>query len=379
VEALLRAAVVSLFAVLLSVAFCQSANGLQNDLIGLRADAAAFSTMTIGLMMASYYVGFSAAALSGHLTVGRIGQLRAMALCLLASAAIILLHPLLIVPVVWTALRFASGFVMSLFDVGVESWINEKSENAVRGRVFSIYMMVQIATMTLAQYILSLGNPRTMGLFLVAAILFILGTLPLRLTTHNAPKKILPRPLSLKQLFMATPLGAAGVFIAGMGWAVVFTFGPIFARRAGFDLAGVGLFMGLAMGGGAILQFPSGWLSDWVGRRPVIGGLFVFGLGAALFGMWATGQGGAADFLATALTGGFVFPIYAVAAARMNDVVTPSDRVSAAAGLLLLFGLGSIVGPLLCGWAMQGIGLGGYYAVLATAMAAGVVLTVRWR
>jgi hypothetical protein len=43
-------------------------------------------------------------------------------------------------------------------------------------------------------------------------------------------------------------------------------------------------------------------------------------------------------------------------------------RVAAAAGLVLLFGLGSIAGPLAVGSAITALGAGGFFVVLAAVM-----------
>ena len=77
------------------------------------------------------------------------------------------------------------------------------------------------------------------------------------------------------------------------------------------------------------------------------------------------------DFVAGAL----VFPIYAISAAHTNDAVAAQNRVSAAAGLVLLFGLGSILGPLASGGAMSSMGADGYYVVLAATLAASLAVT----
>lgn len=375
----MRALNFSLIAVLCAVAFGQLASGLQSDIVGLCANMSAFSTGAIGLMMACYYAGYSVAALGGHVSICRFGHVRVIATSLLVSAVVIALHPALVMPLVWAALRFASGFAMALFAVGIESWINEKASNAARGRIFSIYMTVQVAAITLAHYILTLGNPMSGGLFMVTSALFACGIVPVLMARKGAPRGVPPQPLSLQRLCRTAPLGSLSVLIAGISWATLFTMGPVFAQRIGLHVSGVGLFMGMMMGGGALLQFPIGWLSDHYGRRRVLAGLFLCGIVAALFGWWAVGQGMVACLIATTLMGAAAFPVYTVAAARANDAIRPQERVPAAAGLLLLFGLGSIVGPLLCAVAMPALGPGGYYGVLLLTMVLGAGLTFRLR
>jgi MFS family permease len=127
--------------------------------------------------------------------------------------------------------------------------------------------------------------------------------------------------------------------------------------------------MALTMIGGALVQFPMGWLSDAVGRRRTIAWMSAGGVAVSLFGVWADGQGMLAKFAGAALTGGLIFPMYAVSTAHTNDSIEPRNRVSAAAGLVLLFGIGSIFGPLISGGAVTALGNAGLYIVLATASA----------
>lgn len=375
----MRVAFLSIWAVLVSVGFLQIANGLQTDIIGMRAGLEAFPAWTVGLMMAAYYVGYSLSALAGHAVIGKFGHGRTIVVCALIAAAVIVAHPMLVTPALWAGYRFVSGFALSLIYVAYESWINERVPNALRGRVFGTYLVVQMASMTLAQALLTLGDPRTAGLFLLSGGVFVLAAFPgmtLRSSSHtDAP----PSPLSIFRLFRLSPLGATATVLAGASWAVIFAFGPVYAQRAGFSVAGVGLFIGLAMAAGCIMQFPLGWLSDMAGRRPVIALTFAMGLAASLFGVWATHRGLTANLVAAALAGSFIFPIYGISVAHVNDVIASQARVAAAAGLVLLFGIGSIFGPLLCGWATTLLGPVGFFTVLAATMAAGVAATARWR
>jgi MFS family permease len=129
------------------------------------------------------------------------------------------------------------------------------------------------------------------------------------------------------------------------------------------------------MVGGAVMQFPLGWISDLIGRRATIGWMSGCGIAASLFGLWTDGWPAIYPFTAALLTGGFIFPLYGLAVAYTNDRVAPGARVAAAAGLVLLFGLGSIFGPLLTGWAISAMGAGGYFAVLAAVMGLSVTAT----
>ncbi len=361
----MRAAVASVWAVIVTIGFVQTANGLQTSLLGVRAGMEAFPAWTIGLVMASYYVGYTAAALASRRIIGRAGHVNTMTAGALFAAIVIVTHAYLISPIAWALLRAISGFALSSLYVGAESWIHDRAENANRGRVFSIYMVVQMIALTLAQILLSAGNPRSTFPFILAGLLFAVSCVPVVYARASAPHHAPPEPFGIVRLFFASPLGAVATVFAGVSWSIVFTFGPVYAQRSGFNLSQVSIFMALAMFGGALVQFPMGWLSDAAGRRLTIALMSVGGVAVSLFGIWADGRGAIAKIVASFLVGALIFPVYAISAAHTNDAIEPQNRVSAAAGLVLLFGLGSILGPLASGGAISAMGTDGYYVVLA--------------
>jgi MFS family permease len=365
----MRVALAAVWAVILAGGIVQTANGLQTELLGVRAGQEAFPPWSIGVLMAGYYVGYSLAPLLIRTIIRRLGHVRTIAIALVLAAAMIVLHGIIVTPVAWTLLRIVSGFALASNYVACESWINERSENRVRGRIFSTYMVVQMIGMTLAQFLLAAGDPKTIWPFALAGALFLAGTLPVIFLAKSAPHSAPPEPFGLVHLFRISPLGATATALAGMSWSILFTFGPVYAGAEHFSVPQVGIFMGVAMAAGGVLQFPLGWLSDAIGRRVTIAVMCAAGVAASLFGMWAEGEGIVLLYVASALVGGFLFPLYALAVAHTNDAVAPTIRVAASAGLVLLFGLGSIAGPLAAGWAMTVLGPISFFGLLAAVLA----------
>ncbi|HEX3673423.1 MAG TPA: MFS transporter [Rhizomicrobium sp.] len=364
----MRAALAAVWAVILTTGIVQAANGLQTDLLGVRAGLEAFPPWSIGVIMAGYYVGYSSGPILCPAIIRRIGHVWTIAGGLLIAAVVIVAHGLFVSPIVWTALRAVAGVALSCVYVSFESWIHERAENRVRGRVFSLYMVSQMVGMTGSQYLFTTANPKTLTLFLMAAAIFVVGALPVIAARAAAPHHAPPEPFGLVRLLRISPLGATETFLSGISWSAVFTFGPVYAQHAGLRANQIAWFMGAAMVGGAALQFPLGWLSDRIGRRQTMALMCAGGAASALFGIWADGHGLPFQYATSVLIGGLVFPLYSLSVAHANDKIDAQLRVPAAAGLVLLFGLGSILGPLAAGGAMSWLGPSGYYGVLAAAM-----------
>ena len=56
------------------------------------------------------------------------------------------------------------------------------------------------------------------------------------------------------------------------------------------------------------------------------------------------------------LFGFFALPLYAVCVAHLNDFVEPGGYVEAASGLLLVYAVGAVVGPMLAAASMERFG-----------------------
>jgi len=170
-------------------------------------------------------------------------------------------------------------------------------------------------------------------------------------------------------------VGVVACFVIGLVNGSFGTMGAIYASAIGLGTTTVALFMSAAVVAGAITQFPFGRLSDRIDRRLV---LIVACLGASLtaagFVLLAPVDPPTVILLA-ALFGGFVYVMYALAVAHANDFADPSDFVATASGLLLVYGLGAIAGPILAGGAMAALGDSGLFAFTAAAHIALILFT----
>jgi hypothetical protein len=72
----------------------------------------------------------------------------------------------------------------------------------------------------------------------------------------------------------------------------------------------------------------------------------------------------------TGIYGAMTYPIYGLAVAHANDYADPGDFVSVSGGLLLLYGAGTMFGPLAASGAMMWLGPEALFAVTAASHAA---------
>jgi predicted MFS family arabinose efflux permease len=228
----------------------------------------------------------------------------------------------------------------------IESWLNEKSSNETRGFVFSLYTIINLTVVTIGQLMLGLDRPENFPLFLLASILVSLAAVPIALTRAEAPAPVLSVKIRLPHLFRLSPVGVIGCLVVGIANGSFWALAPVFAQSKGADTWGVAIFMSVGVLAGALGQWPLGRLSDKMDRRRVIiGAACGAAIAGGLFVLWAPPWGPGLLALIF-LFGLFAFPIYGLSVAHMNDYVEADGYVEAASGLLLVFGLGAVVGPI---------------------------------
>lgn len=346
--------IVPIASLLMGVSLLLLGNGLLNTLLALRGSHEGYSDSLIGLISSGYFIGFFIGFYAAIPVLRRIGHIRAFALCAAIAASVVLLHLLLVSPWTWLALRVVTGTVLVILYTVIESWLNDQTPSSSRGRVFAVYMAVNLGSLALAQQLLRLDSSTGYLLFAVSAMLVCISLVPITWTRLHQPQVADIRKLSLKRLYQAAPAAVAGALLSGVAMGGFWGLGPLYAQKIGFDTGNIAMFMSCAILGGAAFQFPLGRFSDRHDRRRVLLGVSVAASAVAL-AMWMLPDTPWLVFTLVALWGGAAFAIYPVAVAHLVDYLKPGEVLSGGSSLLLLHGVGAAVGPSLAGALMAAI------------------------
>jgi len=374
-----RSTLTALFSLLLGTSLFVAGSGLMTTALALRANEIGFTGSVTGAIMSAYFVGYVAATYVCPRIVERAGHVRAFSAFAATAASAVLLHTLTSSAIAWMLLRFVTGAsVVGLYMV-IESWLNERSSNDNRGRVFAVYQLISLLAIGFGQYLLLMPGAEPLAPFVVAGVLFSIGLIPVVLTRVEHPRPISAVRLDLRGLWSLSPLSVAGTFAVAVGNGAIMTLGPVFAQRLGFDTLQVALFMSLVFAGGVAFQWPVGQLSDSWDRRTVI--LLVCLGGAAVATLaWFFVERQLLVFLAAMFAyGGAAFTLYPLCVANANDHSDETrDFVATASGLLLVYGIGAAVGPLVAGSLLQWLGAASLPLFLAaTQLAFALFVVVR--
>lgn len=339
-------AIAPVFSLLLATAILLVGNGMLGTLIPIRAGLDGFTPTTVGVIGSVYFAGFLLGCLATPHLVRRAGHIRSFATFCGIAAAAPLIHALSADPFIWSLMRVLTGFCFAGLYMVIESWLNEQSTNETRGRLFSAYLIVNLSALTVGQVLLNAADPGGFVLFAVCSILTSIALVPIAMTTSVQPMPIQSTRIDIKALFALSPVGVVGSFVVGLANAPFWTLAPLYASESGLNTAGISVFMSSAIVGGAIAQWPIGRMSDRMDRRRVIVALSI---GAAL-GEGALVLAGMNGGVLAVMGAGFLFGIfgltlYSVVVAHMNDHGQSESFVAISGGMLIVFSVGSIIGP----------------------------------
>lgn len=360
-------AVVSIAALLVGSGLLLLAGGLHGLLLPLAGLAQGFSDASLGLLGTGWALGYMGGCLAVPVIVKRVGHVRTFGALASLAGITVLLNLLLMDALAWILLRALTGFCFAGAAMIVESWLNERSTSENRGRIFGIYTMINLGATTCGQMLLTLGDPSGFFFFVLGSIIYSLSLLPTALSTAASPQPLTQARLNPKKLWRNSPIAVVAVFMVGISNGTFGTLGAVYGRRIGLDVPDIAIMMSLALLAGAIVQIPVGLLSDRLDRRLVLIALAVtamsLGSSLSLFG----GGDATLTILLVGAFGGVIYSMYPVIVAHASDHAEPGDFLTISGGLLLIFGIGNMIGPLLASGLMTFTYPGALFQVTAAA------------
>ncbi|PJE37144.1 MFS transporter [Pseudooceanicola lipolyticus] len=355
----------SAWALFLGLGLLMVGNGLQGTLLGVRGNIEGFSTLQMSFVMAAYFVGFLGGSRMAPDMIRRVGHVRVFAALASLISSVMILYPLLNEAAFWIIGRVIIGFCFSGVYVTAESWLNNAASNENRGKALSLYMIVMMLGVVVAQALMLVADPSGYETFIIASVLISVSFAPILLSISPTPAFETTKPMSLRQIMNISPLGCVGMFLLGSVFSAQFGMSAVYGAEAGLTVAQISFFVGSFYVGALLLQYPLGWLSDRMDRRVLILSVAALGGVGSLIGMVF---GGVYPLLLIAafVIGGTTNPLYSLLIAHTNDFLQHEDMAAASGGLVFINGLGAVAGPLVTGWLMgdQVFGASGFFLLL---------------
>lgn len=336
-------------------------SGLLFGVIPLHARAIGFSDTSIGVLGSFYFAGMLLGCVIAPTLLRAVGHVRVFAAAAAIATAMPLGHALFSEPLAWGFMRLVTGCCFAVIYAIIESWLNERATNEIRGMVLAVYNIINYAAIASGQQMLRLYDIGGFELFSLTAILISIAAVPVVLTPTTAPTPPDSPKLRPIWLYHISPVAFAGAIAVGLVNGAFWSLAPVYATSLGLSASGSADFITASIIGTVVTLFPIGRASDRMDRRTimaVVTGLSVISaLGLALFAILGLSSYWVLMGLSM-IFGAAAMPIYALAGAHGNDHAKPEELVQVSTGLLLLYTIGAIIGPIITSLLMSGFGAG---------------------
>lgn len=355
--------------------------GLNAPLASLWMQDAGCSDTLIGLNTSAYYLGIAVAACAVPWLMRHCGHC-SLFLGMVASGLTCVAFPLGESLPGWFLVRGLNGIAGALSLIPLETYVNHTSAPHRRAQNFGYYAFCIALGMGLGTLVgtqMYALLPRTA--FLIGGVAAILGgvvVLGWRPELAHALEELsTPMPVKVARNFLSFGSAWSQGFLEGGMVALL----PVYLLAAGFSEDGMSWLMSGLMIGVILAQVPVAWLADKLGRTLILAGCHVVALGGigllmipagtAWLGFWL--------FAVGACSGAF----YPLGLALLGERVPSKGLPRATAWYLAINCLGSLMGPMIAGAAMDHFGrhvlfLTGGAAVLLV-LGTWIVLEIRHR
>ncbi|MDD8059951.1 MULTISPECIES: MFS transporter [Shewanella] len=351
------------------------AAGLLTTYLGLSLTNMDVPQIWIGGMMSAYYIGLVCGSKVGHKLIAQVGHIRAFVACAGIVTASALGHALIDNLTVWLILRLAVGMGMMCQYMVLESWLNEQAETNQRGTVFASYMIVSYLGLMAGQGAISLYPDLGIEPLLLIAICFALCIVPIAITRRIHPEPLTPAPLKMGHFWQRAPQALSTIAFGSMIVGCFYGLAPSYATAKGIDPEHVALYMTCTICAGLLAQWPMGKLSDIISRSVLIR-INCTLLGVLVLFIAIVPFHSVYSLVLTSLFGILAFTLYPLATALANSRVEQHERVGLSATILVTFGIGASIGPLIASSLMQAIGdqmLYGFMAICSFTLLARLI------
>jgi MFS family permease len=209
----------------------------------------------------------------------------------------------------------------------------------------------------------------SLPLFGLTGALFAAALIPMALTAQSNPQ-IRPGPrLSLRQLFVLSPVGLACSLAAGLLNSAYYSLMPVYLAGLGLSAHAVSSFASIILLAALLVQLPIGAIADRIERRRLTLIVLALALLAALALVLLAGANFGLLAICGCIIAASMSPLYGLGAGQTNDRLERGDYVAAAGGLLFVWSVGAAIGPTLAGAIMGVLGTVGLFVYLCTTLA----------
>lgn len=254
----------------------------------------------------------------------------------------------------WLALRFLIGLAAAVHWILSEAWINTLAPPERRGFYVGIYGMLILGGFALGPIVLTLIPIDGILPFALIAVSVVLSAIPIYIFRHHLPRlDDRPQHGSLAPMYVA-PVTFLAALVSGLADGALWTLITVYGIDKGMSETGALQLLAALNVGTVLLQVPIGWLADRYGAVRLLVVCGVIGLaGALLLPIAMAGQSVLALWALAFVWGAFLASLYTIGLVELGHRFEGAALAEANGLFVSGYSLGSFVGPLAGGVAMD--------------------------
>ena len=340
------------------------AHALQGTLLNINAVLFNFTDFEIGYVFSGYFLGYLFSSIQCPKLIKNVGHIRVFAAFASLGSIAILLHWVVVNPIAWLIFRMITGFSFAAIYIVCESWLNDRADNNSRGQLIGFYMIVLYFSNCGGVLLVNLSPTSEAYLYILISLLISVALVPILLTKKPAPDISTPKFISLKGLFLKSPMAFVGSFAIGLIYSALFGLMGVFGAKIGLSVFQISIMFFVNTFIGAVFQYPVGKISDKFDRRTILFVLNIIAIASLIFAFLFGPSSFYILLIFIAIHSAVSLPYYAVVISHMNDFLEKEEIISGSSTLTLVNALGMVMGPLLASLFMAYFGAYGYFVYM---------------
>jgi len=221
-----------------------------------------------------------------------------------------------------------------------------------RGKIMGFYNSILMMSFALGPLIITFSGTKGILPFIICIFLLFSAGIPLLLVDRYVPTSIEKPRFNVISFVFIAPLLALGCFVVAFQDLAITSLMPIYGLRLGMEESSATLMLFFGIAGGALLQFPIGWVADKIGAKKVLIFCSLAGfIGTIIWPLIVSMQ----FILWTVLFlwWGLFAGVTTVTMILAGNWFKGSELATAMAALGVFWGIGAFVGPFVSGAIME--------------------------
>ena len=328
-------------------------------LLALILEARGYSNTEIGLNVVAQPLAVILFVRITPIIIHKIGLAKSIIIAQIFTIILYFTFPIFDSLTSWFVIRFIIGFAGALAWNAFDTWMLSMADDTNRGKIVTIYNTVFVIGFASGPIVLSFTGIEGWLPFIVISSLSFIAILPLIMLEIEDPKLPDKKSLPVFAAIIAAPTIFGAAILCGLDDVMFVSFFPIFMIKNQFAQEIALQYVTITLVGGVMCQPLIGVLLDKFNKRLLLNiAVLITFFCPILFAIYLD------NFYVMSAScfiwGGAASGLFAISLTMLGERYSASQVAGATAILVMVFEVGSLIGPLIGGRVMDAVGPMGF-------------------